>query len=293
MNFPFNNRGWFLPAITTAASFLAKKKENPFIEAGRSLLGSTASGVGSAVGGALGGKLTDKITGIPSALSATEQGLQAAEYMNAAYPGTTPWDRLGAGGGGSPSALSASNVERMKMRQENKMQSRALSTQALIADRQNRAHLISTASGYGIPGIREVLKAYDGSRTTSYDTPSIQAREKLPYELQKLSAEKAKILMDETASYQQALKIAAEGDTARVHAEFARKAAELGLSESQSRVWLNWANTAKSVVNSGTDIFKTGRVPKGSSETIEKFDKFGKSRGSQTRETRYQFSPIH
>jgi len=183
MNFPFNNRGWFLPAVTTAASFLAKTKENPFIEAGKSLLGSAASGVGSAVGGALGGKLTDKITGIPSALSATEQGTQAAEYMNAAYPGTTPWDRLGAGGGGSPSALSASNVERMKMRQENKMQSRQLSTQAMIADKQNRAHLISTASGYGIPAIKEVLNAYDGLRTTPYDTPTQQGREKTPSEI--------------------------------------------------------------------------------------------------------------
>jgi len=182
MNFPFNNRGWFLPAITTAASFLSKK-ENPFIEAGKAVLGSAASGVGSAVGGALGGKLSDKITGIPSALSATEQGTQAAEYMNAAYPGTTPWDRLGAGGGGSPSALSASNVERMKMRQENKMQSRQLSTQAMIADKQNRAHLISTASGYGISGIKEVLKAYDGFRTQPYDTPVQQGRERLPSEI--------------------------------------------------------------------------------------------------------------
>jgi len=187
MNFPFNNRGWFLPAVTTAVSLLSKQKENPIISAGKSLLGSAASsaasGVGSAVGGALGGKLTDKITGIPSALSATEQGTQAAEYMNAAYPGTTPWDRLGAGGGGSPSALSASNVERMKMRQENKMQSRQLSTQAMIADRQNRAHLISTASGYGIPAIKEVLKAYDGFRTQPYDTPVQQGREKVPSEI--------------------------------------------------------------------------------------------------------------
>jgi len=187
MNFPFNNRG-FLQMLAPLALGAAKgAATGGLMKAAGGLLGnfmgSAASGVGSAVGGALGGKLTDKITGIPSALSATEQGTQAAEYMNAAYPGTTPWDRLGAGGGGSPSALSASNVERMKMRQENKMQSRALSTQAMIADKQNRAHLISTASGYGISGIKEVLNAYNGFRTQPYDTPVQQGREKIPSEI--------------------------------------------------------------------------------------------------------------
>lgn len=192
MNFPFNNKGFFpiLPAIMGAGKAIAGsgllKTAGSMIGkfAGSSIGSSALNGIGSAVGGALGGKLTDKITGIPSALSATEQGTQASEYMNAAYPGTTAWDRLGAGGGGSPSALSASNVERMKMRQENQMQSRQLSTQAMIADRQNRSHLIGVASGYGIDGIKQVLNAYDGFRQPiPYDTPVKQGRDKTPSEI--------------------------------------------------------------------------------------------------------------
>jgi len=188
MNFPFNNGGWFIPAAIAAVSAFAKKKtqdSNIISNFGNSV----ASGVGSAVGGALGGKLSDKITGIPSALSASEQGQQAMDYMNAAYPGTTVWDRLGAGGAGAPSSTSAVNTEKMKMRQENKMQSRALTTQAMIADRQNRTHLISTAAGYGIDGIKQVLNAYDGFRQTPYETPVSQSEKRLPSEIAKNEAE--------------------------------------------------------------------------------------------------------
>jgi len=193
MRFPFNNSG-FLNFLAPLALGAAKgAASGGLAKAAGSLLGnfagSAASGVGSAVGGALGGKLSDKITGVPSALSASEQGAQAASYMDAAYPGTTAWDRLGAGGGGSPSALSASNVERMKMKQENKMQSRALTTQAMIADRQNRAHLISTASGYGIEGIKQVLNAYSGFKQSPFDNPTSQAGKRLPSEIERTQAE--------------------------------------------------------------------------------------------------------
>jgi len=188
MNFPFNNRGfWFIPAAAAAISAVAKKTKSSNIIS--NFGNSVASGVGSAVGGALGGKLTDKITGIPSALSASEQGQQAMDYMNAAYPGTTAWDRLGAGGAGAPSSTSAVNTEKMKMRQENKMQSRALTTQAMIADRQNRTHLISTAAGYGIDGIKQVLNAYDGFRQTPFETQVSLAGKKLPAEIHSLASQ--------------------------------------------------------------------------------------------------------
>lgn len=194
LGFPFNNKG-FLPALVGVAkaiggSGLFKAASSAIGKVAGSTVGQGAlSAIGTSVGGALGGKLSDKINGIPSALSATEQGNQAAEYMNAAYPGTTAWDRLGAGGGGASTATSATNVEKLKMKQESQLQSRALTTQAMISDRQNRSHLIATAAGLGPPAINEVLNAYDSRKMNQYDTPVAQSGKKLPSEIARNEAE--------------------------------------------------------------------------------------------------------
>jgi len=164
MNFPFNKKG-FLGAI---GSFLGN------------VLNKGAESAASVVGGAVGSKLGDKINGVPSALSASEQGQQAKEYMDAAYGGTTNWDRLGAGGGGAPSSTSGQNIEQMKIKNENKMQTRELVTRSQIADRQNLTHLISSAASLGIPAVNELVNTYRGAKATDYDNPNVQARELLP-----------------------------------------------------------------------------------------------------------------
>nr|QJB20209.1 MAG: DNA pilot protein [Microvirus sp.] len=168
MNFPFNNKGFLDKLFDKGVDLIG------------SLFNKGAESASSVVGGAIGSKLGDKIQGIPSALSASEQGQQAADYMNAAYPGTTAWDRLGVGGGGSTSATGGQNIEQMKIKNENKMQSRELVTRSLIADRQNLTHLISSASSLGIPAIKEVINAYRGAKSSDYDNPNLQARELLP-----------------------------------------------------------------------------------------------------------------
>lgn len=78
-------------------------------------LGNFASGMG-AVGGAL-----DPVTG-------KSLGKEQADYMDAAYPGTNPWERLGTGQGGS-----AGGVAERQQKLTERLQGRTLSTQKEIA----------------------------------------------------------------------------------------------------------------------------------------------------------------
>jgi len=95
-------------------------------------------------------------------------------------------------GGGSGSATSNTGIERLKMKQENTMQSRSLATQTMIADMQNRSHLIATAAGMGLPAIHQVLGAYKGLNASLYDNPTAQAREQLPQNLKTKESEEVR-----------------------------------------------------------------------------------------------------
>jgi len=177
MGFPFNNRGFLGKILSTVV--------DKVFDFGKKTVENVPIGIGSSVGGALGGKLSDKITGIPSALSGAQQGREALDYMNAAYPGTSPWTRLGAGGAGSGAATSSIQSEKMRNKQESMLQSRELMSRNIIADKQARAQVISSAASLGIPAVKEAVSMLSYGSGRPYDTQVTLGKERQPSEISK------------------------------------------------------------------------------------------------------------
>jgi len=108
-----------------------------------------------------------KVEGIPTPDGAS-QGIQQREYMDSAYPGTTPWERLGVGQAGqsvASSAISAQSQQALQKREminQNVMQMRELAARQSI----NAAQLRTQAMGYGsiggTQGAKAMLDLHDG-----------------------------------------------------------------------------------------------------------------------------------
>ena len=123
-----------------------------------SLIGSGAQLVGKLFGGkkdvasAAGnvGAIADfagKIPGVPTplgAMSGAEAGGWQKDYMDNAYPGTTPWERLGAPGAAG-SAVTADTAAKT----EQTMQKRELAVRERIANNSNLAQIIAATSPMG------------------------------------------------------------------------------------------------------------------------------------------------
>lgn len=211
-------------------------------------------------------KVTDKIgnaifgkpDGIPAPMTGTEAGQFRKDYMDTAFPDTTPWERLGSNSDGA-----VQQATQMNAKMQERTVDKQLNNQKNIAENTNRASIISSLGQFGPEGIEYGLDKYSTSIGTEngFDTAISLNKQKLPYEIQKLGAEKSKIIMEETESYQRALKTASEADQERVKAEYIRSLQEAGLNEAQSRTVLNWANSARSAVGVGTDIYD--RTPMG------------------------------
>lgn len=93
-------------------------QQNPW----NALSGSVVEGLGSVFPGMVLGKDTDNPTDPVNA------GLSQKAFMDAAYPGTNPWERLG----GSPAQFAVA-AEQRKFKQEEKLQDKQLKTQKDIA----------------------------------------------------------------------------------------------------------------------------------------------------------------
>lgn len=132
--------------------------------------------------------LYDKIKGVPTPDDKDASGMQGEQYgqfMDKAFPGTTPWERLGASTGGQPAANvgadTARAVEKAKFRQER-----------TIADNANRAHIISATSPMGAAAVDSGLMKYAGIGGFSKGFPG--GADKVPSEVERNIAESEGIL---------------------------------------------------------------------------------------------------
>lgn len=159
----------------------------PFLaSAGSALLGKVSGGLVDKATGAI----VDKVAGVPTPAqpkSGRERGMDDADYMDAVYPGTTPWERLGApsaGGAGVASAEASGKIQK-------DLQSRELDNRREIADMNNRATIISSlgsvspmASKSGLdqllygPGGPYVTKTGLESKLLSFQQRELAARTK-------------------------------------------------------------------------------------------------------------------
>jgi len=149
--------------------------------------------------------VTNKVLGVPTpstqgGLPETPQktpsqlGADQDAYNKAAYPGLDPWERLGISGGGAQlaSAMATGKIHESMQRNEivnaQKMQQRELNNRIQIAKDNNRVVAMGHGSPFGVQAARSMLELYDGKGQTpvkEFDTPTQQARERLPSEIEK------------------------------------------------------------------------------------------------------------
>lgn len=145
----------------------------PLLMAGGTALASKA---GSAVG--------DKVFGVPTpdVKSGQQLGADHRQYLDEAFPGTTPVERLGTS---SPGAQYSGSELTGKMQM--RMKSQEMDNQSRIADSSNRAHVISAATPMGARAVQSALMSYGSGSGPEYDTPVGQGRERLPSEVERTS----------------------------------------------------------------------------------------------------------
>ncbi len=123
----------FFDAITGALGGLfggGQTESNPV----SGFMGSMGKGFGSQIGQGVGNQAMQGFFPSPSA---SQQGSDAADYMNKAYPGTTPWEQLGGGG-----AASFSGVQTQE-----RNQSKAVNSQAYLNSQTiNQQDRVNTAT---------------------------------------------------------------------------------------------------------------------------------------------------
>lgn len=133
----------------------------------------------------------DKVFGVPTpevGPDASRQGVDLRDFMDSAYPGTTPWERLGGSGGSSYGAVESADIG---ARLQERLQSRELRNRSEIAEGNNTATVAAAASPLGAQAVRNVLDVMHGigPRGRGYDTHTRQQRELMPSQKRKLRGE--------------------------------------------------------------------------------------------------------
>ena len=169
--------------------------------------------------GRAGNWLGDKIFGIPKPKSGTELGQSHLDFMNTAFPGTNPWERLGVGNVTGPVAIADQQTKNQRdlvdkqtstqtgiatrqLDMQEKLKEKELENQKDIAEIQAKSN--QTIAAYEYPEIYEGLTG----KTPTHDTNLKIARAKLSHEVklmdnrsrlaaaQRLTEVKRKILVE-------------------------------------------------------------------------------------------------
>ena len=164
-------------------------------------LGKVGSAILGGAENAIGQKAEDfsgKVLGIPS------PGKQARNFMDDAYPGTNPWERLGAQGGAQGVAAQGQRSERQMQSKlishQKNLQRQELQTRRDVANVQAKAQMYSadkTASGsvissgvnVGPDAVRGGLAALTGRSIGEWKTAVSAMTKRLPSEIQKNTAQ--------------------------------------------------------------------------------------------------------
>jgi len=150
-------------------------------------VGSLFGPLGTAGGTAIGSYFDNKkVTGVPTPGQRTgsEIGQDYRGFLDQAYPGTTPWERLGAN---SPMGAIQSAENTAKNAFE--MQKRDLVNKTTVADQTNRAHIITALGSLSPQAAQQGLDMLDFRSPGSWDSQTQQHREKLQPEVSKLQAD--------------------------------------------------------------------------------------------------------
>lgn len=189
-----------------------------------SLMGTIGTGmeIAKGIGGFFG--QGDKVIGVPTPesapvpkpMSGPESGADYLGFMDQAFPGTSPWERLGASTGSYPGAsLGASSQQGM--------QAREFRQQKLLTEMNNRASIISASSPMGAVARDSNLMRYMLGFGGDYDSKVAQDREMMP-------VHKSNVMSGTSMNRQRTRNLRAEQDVVEseaIHAKAGRPYADL------------------------------------------------------------------
>lgn len=143
------------------------------------ILGAAAAGFA----GSAAARGSDKVFGVPNPpdKSGAEMGQDYSGFMDKAYPGTSPWERLGAN-----SPMGAMNSANTAYKSAVDTQAREIRSREKIASETNRAHIIGSTAPMGPEALKHGLGALGGLTGSGYDSHIKQQRERLPSEIESM-----------------------------------------------------------------------------------------------------------
>lgn len=150
------------------------------------LLAPLLGAAGTAVASKLIDRGVDKVTGVPTPTedkSGRQHGQEHLDFLDTAFPGTTPWERLGSGASANP--VQAAESEKKNAM---KLQDREFTQQQRITLMNNRASIISALGGVSPMAARSGLELLESGSGSEYDTRTSQDREKLADEVENIRA---------------------------------------------------------------------------------------------------------
>ena len=134
--------------------------------------------------------VSGKVLGIPS------PGQEARTFMDQAYPGTNPWERLGAQGGVASVAAQQQRSQRTMQSKEQSnqryMQEKELQTRRYVADKAASSRVISSGLPVGSGSVRGGLAALRGGSVADWDTAVGVMVKKMPFEISQAKARTVK-----------------------------------------------------------------------------------------------------
>lgn len=212
-------------------------------------LGGMAKGVGA-------GWIDKQINGIPQPKTGAAAGSQQLDYMNQAFPGTNAWERLG-----QSNAAAGVSAAKQSGRNQKSLQRAELITRERIADKQMRTQVAIASIPYkgGVYAPKGDITD-DGAK---YDTPIMQAREKIRDEIAKMKGEVKNLAQRTSTDFQEMLtkKAQLDGHKADTYAkEWASTYAEFHAKAGVSREVIQQVLHILSPIMMGQVIKRAGKI---------------------------------
>lgn len=219
--------------------------------------GLEAAGVGPEMANATGESVAPmmKIAGIPTPGTGAMLGQDAKAYMDKAFPGTNPWERLGASYPGASVDAAQTNVKGQK-----EMQEKELKTRKDIARIQADATTQAASIAHGPAAVSAVDRFRNNGDIGEFDTPTTIAVRKVESEIAKLEAETRALLAGEVKTLYDAIVSQNEAKMKQALAQYDKKIAELEvtnrLTQNNRGTVYNLGKYLKDYVNDSINKYK-------------------------------------
>jgi len=167
------------------------------------MLGKIFQGIGNFAKNLIPGLINSKVTGVPTpqTRTGTEVGADYKGFLDTAYPGTTPWEQLGASSpmgaiqSGENSVKHQVKMQERELFNRSALQTQTLDNQSQVADQTNRAHIITSLGAVSPKAALQGLNLLNrqSKQVDPWDTQTQQHSQILPSQIKKTEAEGEKI----------------------------------------------------------------------------------------------------